>query len=149
MPSLWTAQNPPAAPFNFRKANWEAFVAYTEERFSSSDAPTSCSTGEATLRRIFLDATKLFIPKGNIPNMIPNLSDPTNQLIRDRNSIRASSHTEPRLPQLNQRIKEDIKKTYQKIWIERMEPCSHKYNATEIFSLIKQLKIGKLTCCGP
>ena len=131
---------PPRHTFtNFRKANWEAFTAWTEERFAALEPPTSCSTGEGTFRRILLDATKQFVPKGNIPNMIPNLSDSTKRLIRERDTIRAHSPTDPRLPLLNQQVEEDINKTNQKTWIQRAESCSHKHNPSQFFSLIKQL----------
>ena len=140
---------PPRRTFtNFRKANWDAFTAYTEERFAAVEPPTSCSTGEGTFRRIILDATEQFVPRGNIPNMIPNLSDSSKRLIRERDSIRAHSPTDPRLLLLNQQVEEDIKSTNMNTWIERTESCSHKHNASQFYSLIKQLS-GKKKDSAP
>ena len=141
--------DPPRRTFtNFRKANWDEFTAHTEERFAAMEPPISCSTGEGMFRQVLLEATDLFVPKGNIPNMIPNLSDSSKRLIRERDSIRAHSPTDPRLPLLNQQVEEDINKTNQKTWIQRTESCSHKHNTSQFYSLIKQLS-GKKTNPAP
>ena len=133
---------------NFRKADWASFTRYTEERFAEAGLPPSCSNSEKTLRRILLDASKRFIPSGNIPNMIPNLSDSTKQLIRQRDTIRRQHPTDNRLPDLNQQINKDIDTTNRTTWIHRTESCSHKHNASQFFGLIKELN-GKRSRPAP
>ena len=124
---------------NMRKANWEAFWQETEERFGEVGLPPSCSAGEGIFRRILLDASRKHIPKGHIPNMIPNLSDQTKLLIRERDSLRSQTPTDPNIQNLNSQIQREISETNKQTWINRAESCSHKFNVPQYFSLIRQL----------
>ena len=59
---------------NYKRANW---IAYRDEVESSLDGlplPTSCSEGEAILRKILQTASKHHIPAGVRKNYIPALS---------------------------------------------------------------------------
>ena len=51
----------------------------------------------------------------------------------------SQSPTDPDLPNLNSRIQHDISETNKQTCIHRTESCSHKYNVTQLFSLIRQL----------
>ena len=104
---------------------------------------SSCSAGEGVFRGILLGATERFVPRGNIPNMIPNLSESTNYLIRERNSICAQTLTDLRLPLLNQQIEDDINATNWRTWIDRVESCSHKHNTSTFFALINELNVER------
>ena len=79
---------PPHHTFtNFRKANWNSYTWETEEGFSNLELLSSCSTGEREFRRVITNASKKYIPRGHIPNNIPNLTDSSKRLIIERDSL--------------------------------------------------------------
>ena len=116
--------DPPRRTYtNFRKANWDEFTAHTEERFAAMEPPISCSTGEYLFRQVLREASNLFIPKGNIPNMIPNLSDSSKRLIRERDTIRAHSPTDPGSPSSTNRLRRTSTKQTRKHGSKEQNPA--------------------------
>ena len=132
--------DPPRQTFdNFRKADWISFTRETERAFTQLGRPTSCSTGEIQFRRILLSSARHFIPKGHIPNHIPDLPDSTKQLIRQRDSLRSTNPTHPHIHDLDLQITKDISDSNRKKWIHTVETCSHKHNTSRFWNLLKSL----------
>ena len=130
---------------NFKKADWEAFSRETEDAFATLQVPSSCSTGEKVFRQILLSASLKHIPRGHIRNFIPNLSNNAKSLIQQRDTIRSNSPNNPVLSTLNEQITQEIRHTNRQTWIHTVESCSHKYNATKFFSLLRSLSGKKTT----
>ena len=144
-----TFPEPPRRTFtNFRKARWDSYTWETEERFSNMELPSSCSTGEGSFRRVLTAAAHKHIPRGNIPHMIPNLTDSAKRLIDERDSLRRLDPTNPYISTLDEQITQDIHKSNRQTWIDTVESCSHKHNATHFFRLIKTLS-GSRTPAPP
>ena len=101
--------------------------------------PSSCSTGEAQFRRILLRAARHHIPQGHIPHHIPNLTDETKRLIRQRDDLRTTDPTHPNIRVLDQHITRDISESNRKKWIHTVETCSHKHDTSRFWSLLKSL----------
>ena len=135
-----TFPEPPHRTFiNFRKANWEAFQEETEREFALLPPPSTCGTGEKAFRFILSEAAKHHIPSGHIPKMIPRLSDRARELIRERDTIRANSRSNRRIHALEEQLQRDIDNTNRQTWIEKVESCSHKYNVSQFFGIIRSL----------
>ena len=86
-----------------------------------------------------LHASRTHIPRGHILNMFLNLSDTAKQLIRQRDTLRSRSPTNPHIRTLQNHIQENICTTNRQTWINTVESCSHKYNTFQYFSLLKSL----------
>ena len=130
---------------NFRKANWDAFTRETEEAFYNLEGlHSSCSTGEV-FREILAAASRKHIPRGHIPNCIPNLSDTDKSLIRQRDTLRTQSPTDPLIRTLDEQLTQDIRNTNKQTWIITVESCSHKYNTSQYFRLLKSLSNSTTT----
>ena len=137
---LTTFPEPPHRTFmNFRRANWDSFQEETEVAFALTEPPTTCGSGEKVFRRILTTAGKHHIPSGHVPFMIPGLSTTAKRLIEERDELRSSSHSDPRILELNNRIQRDIDGTNRKIWIDKVEATSHKNNTSQFFSIIRSL----------
>ena len=131
---------PPHRTFtNLKKADWGSFTSEIERRFSLLSPPSSCSTGEAQFRLILLRSAKHHIPTGHIPNMIPNLSDPTKSLISQRDTLRQLHPTDPHIHALDRQIANNISETNRHTWTHTVESCSHKQNINTFWALIKSL----------
>ena len=127
---------------NFRKANWDAFTRETEEAFYNLEGlPSSCSTGEKVFREILAAASRKHIPRGHIPN----LSDTAKSLIRQRDTLRSQSPTDPLISTLNEHLTQNIQITNKDAWINTVESCSHKYNTSQYFRLLKSLSNNTTT----
>ena len=137
---------PPHHTFtNFRKANWNSYTWETEEGFSNLELPTSCSTGEKELRRVINKASKKHIPRGHIPNMIPNLTNTSKRLINERDSLRRLDPTDPHISALDTQITQEIRNSNRQTWIHKVESCSHKHNPSQFFKLLKTLSGNRTT----
>ena len=135
-----TFPEPPHRTFiNFRKANWEAFQGETEREFALLTPPSTCGAGEKAFRFILSEAAKHHIPSGHVPNMIPRLSARAREIIRERDTLRATSRSSHRINVLDERLQRDIDSTNRQTWIEKVESCSHKYNVSQFFGIIRSL----------
>ena len=140
-----TCPEPPHRTFtNFKKADWNSYSRDTEEAFALLERPSSCKVGEKQFRHILTQASKKHIPRGHIPNMIPNLSDTAKLLIRQRDQLRSLSPTDPHIRTLDDQIDQDIQNTNRQTWIHTVESCSNKYNTSQYFSLLKTLSGKRL-----
>ena len=124
---------------NFRKADWVAFSREVEDAFSMEELPSSCGAGEKVFRRILTTASRRHVPRGHIPNCIPNLSHHAKSLIHQRDTLRSHSPTSPLIKRLDEQITQEIRNTNRQTWIHTVESCSHKYNTSQYFSLLKSL----------
>ena len=136
--------NPPKPPrhtyINLRKADWVTFRNETEAFFAQLEPPSSCGVGDTQFCRILLSVALHHVPKGHIPNFIPNLADSTKKLIRQRDTIRSTNPTDPQIQILDQQISRDTAESNRRKWIETVETCSHKYNASQFWNIINSLK---------
>ena len=140
---------PPHHTFtNLRKANWSSYTWETEEGFSNLELPSSCSTGEKEFRRVITNAAKKHIPRGHIPNMIPNLTNTSKRLINERDSLRRLDPTDPHISALDTQITQEIRNSNRQTWIHTVESCSHKLNTSQYFSLLRSLS-GKRISTPP
>ena len=95
--------------------------------------------GDPVPQNSFLTAAKHFIPTGYVPNFIPNLSDSTLQLIRQRDQLRSTDPTNPHIHPLNQHITHTIARSKQETWTQTVESASHKHNSSHFWSLLRSL----------
>lgn len=89
---------------NFKKADWEGFREFCDERFSDIEPPEDVHKAEKILRRIFLKAKDRFIPSGRIPKIRHNFPSSATILADERDSLRETNPADPRLNDLNKDI---------------------------------------------
>ena len=71
--------------------------------------------------------------------MIPDLSQTAKLLIRQRDFYRSHLPTSPNIRMLDEQITQEIYNTNRQTWIHTVESCSHKFNTSQYFSLLKSL----------
>ena len=114
----------PSSYTNYRKADWTEFTRETEQQFNLEQPPTSAEQGEKVFRRILLNATRRNVPKGKVTNFTPGLTPQIRRLIRQRDEIRTTNPSDPRIPHLDNQIERDTNLNLQQHWRKELESCS-------------------------
>ena len=133
---------------NLKKADWDSFTRAAEETFALMELPSSAEAGETQLRKVLLTHAKHYIPTGYIPNYIPNLPDSTIRLIRERDQLRSTNPSDPQIHALDQHITQEIARSKQDTWTQKVESCSHNQNSSYFWSLLRTLS-GKRPPLAP
>ena len=124
---------------NYRRANWEAYQREVEQLISNSPPPISADIGEICLREAIMAASKHHIPAGVRKEYIPNLSDETKDLIKQRDNLRSSTPGNPNINPINEQIKTAIAKSARDAWTRELESCNHRTHTHRFWSLLKRL----------
>ena len=133
----------PSRPFktflNFQKANWDSFTNETENLFSNLPFPSSASINEHTFRQILLTASKHSVPAGFRKNHIPNFPPNVSPLIQERDTLRQTDPTNPRIVLLNNQISQLFSQHSKKKWQDTLSSSDPKTNPSKFWSLLKTL----------
>ena len=126
---------------NFAKADWDKFYAETEELAASFPLETfdEVEAGRKALEHIITTASKHAIPRGKVKNFVPCLSRETKLLIQQRNDLRVSNPSDPRIAQINSEITRHIAESRRSAWHKHVESCSHSTQASKHWKIIKSL----------
>ena len=124
---------------NFKKADWQSFTDYTEQRFSTLSPPSNVFKAEKCFRRIIKDASKKFIPQGRIKQIQPELPAEAADLIKQRDNLRADTPDSPQIRDLNRDIEAAIREHKRKKWRDNISKLGSKTDSGKLFKLIKQL----------
>ena len=108
---------------NFKKANWEGFRDYIEEKVAAPPNTSNVLTKEKFLREVITTASKIHIPSGRIPKTNPAIPSEARELITERDDIRAADPADPRLEEMNINIKEKIDEHKKNTWLEHLDSC--------------------------
>ena len=135
---------PPTLYSNYKKADWSGFEEYVESRLALMPEPGSCAQGEKILRAILQEASKIYIPRGRVPNFIPNLSQEALSLIATRDQIRDDDRTSPEITALNSQIQEELDSARRTTW-ERYITQANPNDPSNLFWTILGQLTGKKT----
>ena len=123
---------------NFIKADWDKFTEYTEEEFGKIAMTDNVCTAEKTFRKILNKAAGRHIPAGRIPKTDGSLiPEEASDLIEERNTLRATNPSDPRINELNNEINKKIADHKREKWREKVDEC--KQNSNKLWTTIKTL----------
>lgn len=109
---------------NFCKADWPSFTEFTEHCFENQVEPSDVQTAEKILRKIINKGKAQFIPAGCIPKIRPNYPTAATLLADERDDIRTSNPSDPRIQELNNQISKLVNEHRAKRWHEHLENAS-------------------------
>ena len=125
---------------NFKKADWESFRNYIEEKLQQIPLTDNVHKSEKQIRTTIQRAAKRFIPAGRIPLMHNAVDSETAKLIDERNGLRAQNPTDPHITELNEQINTNIKEHKRAKWLEHLNNCGP--GTKTLWSTIKHLNSG-------
>ncbi|KAI5731922.1 hypothetical protein M8J77_018439 [Diaphorina citri] len=128
---------------NFKKAKWQEFEDYIEDKIIKQDPPRSAIQGEKTLRTIINKACKLFIPAGRIPMVVPNFPSEARRLADERDTLRKDNPSNPRIRDLNQQINKLVIENKRQKWSDYLKEASFKNCHKNLWTTLKSLTKGK------
>ena len=128
---------------NFRKADWAAFEQCSEDQFSRTPLPTSCSAGEKVWRHILQKASARSIPSGFRSDFCPGIDPDSARLMKERDDKRRTDPNDADLPDLNQRISASIAAASRKRWMETVMDADRRSNPSRWWNLLKGLAGGQ------
>ena len=120
---------------NFKKANWEEFTKFTEEKFAILTPPTCPIQGEKIYNKIITDAAKRFIPSGRVHKIIPGIPSEAVSKIKQRDILRESDRTNPEIKSLNEEIEKIITDSKREKWLSHLDSCAP--NSQKLWKTIK------------
>ena len=124
---------------NFKKADWQSFHDYTEQRFSALEQPSNIHKAERCFRKILNDASKKFIPQGRIKQVLPELPAEAIDLMKQRDATRVETPDSPRLAELNKAIETAIRSHKRTKWRETISSLGHRTDSGKLFKIIRNL----------
>ena len=133
--------NAPQKTFmNFNKADWEGFTQFTEDLFAKATATGDAIKDEKTFRDIVQRGAKKSIPAGRIPKVYNAMPTAAATLTEERNNLRKSNPTDPRIHQLNTEIDKLVNEHRKNTWSEHLDNCGP--GTKKLWDTIKTLNCG-------
>lgn len=129
---------------NFSKADWEGFQHHLEEKFSRVPLRRNVYKGERCFRDIVNKAARIFIPSGRIPLVRPNFPSEAARLANERDALRKSNPSNPRIKEMNNQIRRLVTEHIRKKWRDHLDESSFKPNTKNLWRTIKELSNGQI-----
>ena len=124
---------------NFKLADWEAWQRETESRFLQLDIGDSAARNAIIFNSILNNASKKHIPQGSRKDFIGGLTPEVKQLTETRDDIRLADPTDPRIPDLNLKIKNSIHESSRRSWIEHICSCNHTTDTRKFWGIMRKI----------
>lgn len=124
---------------NQKKADWLAFKEFTNRKFSGLPIPTEVRSAERKFREIVNAAAARFIPAGRIPILRPNFPAEAAGLADERDEIRSTNPSDPRIGQLNREISKLVNEHKRNKWVDHLKTCNLSTGASKLWSTVKSL----------
>ena len=124
---------------NFRKADWEAFTADSEEALSRQPPPTDVFAGELHFQRIITKTAANNIPAGCICEIWPYYLREAVALVEERDALQTTQLGYPCIATLMREINKEVTSYQRRKWEEFLDGVDLKKGASRLWSTVKNL----------
>ena len=124
---------------NHRKANWQGFREFTNQRFRELSIPSVVRVAERKFRGIITAAAARFIPAGRIPEMRPNFPAEAVGLANERDEFRRSNPADPRVRELTLEVSRLVAEHKRNRWLEHLKSCNIGTGVSKLWATVKSL----------
>ncbi|WP_333764851.1 reverse transcriptase domain-containing protein [Streptomyces sp. IBSBF 2390] len=128
---------------NFKKADWNGYRTYLENKFEALRPPQTVFEGEKVFRTLLKKAAGIFIPAGVIPEIRPNFPTAAAHLADQRDELRARDPANPRIQTLSKEIKTLVNDHIRNKWRAHLKESSFSPNTKNLWTTIKRLNNGQ------
>ena len=127
---------------NLAKTNWVKWTEETEKGFEKCETPTDALAGEKMFRKVTNIANKHNTPSGRIPIVRPSMPTATAKLADERDEIRKTDASSPRIEELNVQIEEETNEYRRTKWRNHLDTFSGRTNVSKLWKTVKTLING-------
>ena len=124
---------------NFRKADWEAFTADSEEAFSLQMPPTDVFAGKCHFRRIITKTAAKNIPAGCIHEIWPYYPREAVALAEEWDALQATQPGDSCIATLTREIDKEVTSYQRSKWEEFLDGVDFKKGASRLWSTVNNL----------
>ncbi|XP_037826977.1 LOW QUALITY PROTEIN: uncharacterized protein LOC119614959, partial [Lucilia sericata] len=124
---------------NQKKADWISFREFTNRKFRNLPPPSDVRSAEREFREIVLAAAARTIPAGRIPLIRPNFPATAAELADERDEIRRTNPSDPRIQQLNREISKLVNDYKREKWVNHLKTCNLTSGASKLWSTVRSL----------
>ena len=127
---------------NYKKAEWDSFTNYVEQKIELSEETNDPHKLNNIITNAIKEASKKFVPKGNIRKKTKPMPENIREKINQRNELRKEDPSNIQITALNDQIKEDINAHKRELWHEKIDSTKwyNNNNATRYWQTMKMLQ---------
>ncbi|XP_058982740.1 probable RNA-directed DNA polymerase from transposon BS isoform X1 [Musca domestica] len=124
---------------NHGKAHWPEFREFTNRRFRELPNPSDVRVAERIFRNIIRAAAARYIPAGRIPEIRPNFPAEAAGLANERDDLRRTNPTDPRISDLTVEVNRLVQEHKRKKWLDHLKCCNIGTDMSKLWVTVKSL----------
>ncbi|KAM7356297.1 uncharacterized protein ACRADG_002101 [Cochliomyia hominivorax] len=128
---------------NQKKADWRGFREFTDRRFGELPVPSNVRIAERKFREIINAAVARFVPSGRISVVRPHFPAEAARLADERDDIRNTNPSDPRIAQLNSEISRLVNVDKRNKWLDHLSKCNLNTGVNKLWSTVRSLSNPK------